>query len=242
MGRNVWEESSRLQWERYTVFIGSPWHLVPFLPPSPQSRSTACSHSPLTIPSLPPTYCPHPQVLRFSCGFSFMVSFRVKSHRDRAKERSVEALCSSKLLESGLFLWVSWCIILGPEWRPLLQWWNRCWHKRNQLNSVYCVCCVDFSDNRQRYQFERIFLNHCLRWPSQCISLLFHKLCVICYTFLSFIFLLLTTSSWWRSSAKEEKLGSTGLSYTFLDCLAPLEYHDPICTGSWGRCTMYWVG
>ena len=69
--------------------------------------------------------------------------------------------------------------ILGPEWRPLLQWWNRCWHKRNQLNSVYCVCCVDFSDNRQRYQCERIFLNHCLRWPSQCISLLFHKLCVI---------------------------------------------------------------
>ena len=39
---------------------------------------------PLTIPSLPPTYCPHPQVMRFSCGFSFMVSFRVKSHRDRA--------------------------------------------------------------------------------------------------------------------------------------------------------------
>lgn len=149
------------------------------LPPTLSPVPLYCFLSlPLTIPSLPPHLLPTPTGAAVLLWFQLHGFIQGKEPQGQSK-RSVEALCSSKLLESGLFLWVSWCIILGPEWRPLLQWWNRCWHKRNQLNSVYCVCCVDFSDNRQRYQCERIFLNHCLRWPSQCISLLFHKLCVI---------------------------------------------------------------
>ena len=88
------------------VYKRQPGTLPPTLSPVPlYCLLSLPAYYPFTPPHLLPTPTGAAVLLWFQLhGF-------IQGEKPQGQSKcSVEALCSSKLLESGLFLWVSWCI------------------------------------------------------------------------------------------------------------------------------------